>query len=118
MAFDPANDNAMLVVGEVSSAVTYHPTGAADVAIRAVFAPTPPYESMDGRGRAHVQEGTLYILNTAAGRTSIDSKDEVTIDGVRYSIVSFHKDFGIWVLAIRVTTRRERAGGPFMRERL
>jgi len=118
MAFDPASDNAMLVAGEVSSAITYHPTGAADVAIRGVFAPTPAFESMDQRGRSHVREGTLHILNTAAGRTSIDSRDEVTINGARYGIVSYHDDFGVWVLTIRLTQRRERAGGPFMQSRV
>lgn len=119
MAFDPASDNAMLVAGEVSSALTYHPTGAADVSIRGVFAPTPAFESMDERGRSHVREGTLYILNVATtGRTSIDSKDEVTINGARYAIVAYHDDFGVWVLTVRLTQRRERAGGPFMQSRV
>ncbi len=119
MAFDPSSDNAMLVNGEVSSAITYHPWGAGDAAIRGVLVPSSPYEAMDERGRAHVREATLYIRNDAsAGRTSIDPRDEVTVGGSRYAIVSFHEDQGMWTLLVRVTLRRERAGGPWMQPRM
>lgn len=114
MAFDPAADNAFLVTAEASAPITYHPSGAADAAIRGVFVPSDPFEATDERGRAHVREGTLYVRNDAStGRTAIDSRDEVTIGGGRYGIVSYHEDFGVWVLSVRLTQRRERAGGPF-----